>query len=494
MKELSPQINIIIFINSLLGFQNMFMTNINRLAAMDIGKLASRILFLCFVFSFWNCDKSRELSDSTNVDDLNITGINTTSFTATIKGELKNISKIDIALGKHGVLYCPKTDKAESIFKSWLEGNDNPDCHVYNTKDGFDNELFSAIIGPLYPETEYAFCLFSQGKDGSNRKISSVSTFTTGHFSPEFEELQIEDIHYIDATVKSSLKMDAKDAENCTRGLLLTEKPGGGINEALNITEITSLYNDDNPRFNVIVHGIKPDMNYYARLFVKYKGSDGNDTFLYGPEKAFSAKRSEEMAVDLGLPSGIKWAKCDLGEWEYNNDYQSDDLFFRWGSVVPSKRYDANKNNYEYWNETSNNYVEIGQEISNTEYDVAKVMMGGKWRMPKKEDVEELAEICNVKSFAEVEYNLYDHTKDQLIKDWCYEGIIIGPNNNRIKMSSNYMYWTGTVDEEQRPFDYCFYPIRDENSHGEVGNITLGTIFRKREEPHRIRPVWDPNL
>ena len=121
-------------------------------------------------------------------------------------------------------------------------------------------------------------------------------------------------------------------------------------------------------------------------------------------------------------------------------------------------------------------------------------MMGGKWRMPKKEDVEELAEICNVKSFAEVEYNLYDHTKDQLIKDWCYEGIIIGPNNNRIKMSSNYMYWTGTVDEEQRPFDYCFYPIRDENSHGEVGNITLGTIFRKREEPHRIRPVWDPNL
>ena len=172
-------------------------------------KKISAIFISIFLLS---CNNENTDIAETRSDDLRVNGVSTTAFTATISGVFDNISKIDIALGKNGILYCPKTDKAESIFKSWLEGNDNPDCHVYNTKDGFDNELFSAIIGPLYPETEYAFCLFSQGKDGSNRKISSVSTFTTGHFSPEFEELQIEDIHYIDATVKSSLKMDAKDA------------------------------------------------------------------------------------------------------------------------------------------------------------------------------------------------------------------------------------------------------------------------------------------
>ncbi len=451
-------------------------------------KKISAIFISIFLLS---CNNENTDIAETRSDDLRVNGVSTTAFTATISGVFDNISKIDIALGKNGVLYCPKTDKAESIFKSWLEGNDSPECSIYINKDGLNGESFNATIESLYPGTDYCCCLFSQGQSSDKRKISSVITFTTSIFNPEFKELIIENIHYIDASVRGSIMMNEADFSNCTIGILMNESAEEEINGMSVITEIDNKYGNN---FSIVVRGIKPDKTYYCRSFVKYIEADGIETYLYGPEKYFSTLLSENLYVDLGLPSGIKWAKCDLGEWEYNNDYQSDDLFFRWGSVVPSKRYDANKNNYEYWNKTSNNYVEIGQEISNTKYDVVKVMMGGKWRMPKKEDVEELAEICNVKSFAEVEYNLYDHTKDQLIKDWCYEGIIIGPNNNRIKMSSNYMYWTGTADEEQPPFDYCFYPIRDENSHSEVGNITLGTIFRKREEPHRIRPVWDPNL
>lgn len=455
-------------------------------------KKISAIFISIFLLS---CNNENTDIAETRSDDLRVNGVSTTAFTATISGVFDNISKIDIALGKNGILYCPKTDKAESIFKSWLEGNDNPDCHVYNTKDGFDNELFSAIIGPLYPETEYAFCLFSQGKDGSNRKISSVSTFTTGHFSPEFEELQIEDIHYIDATVKSSLKMDAKDAENCTRGLLLTEKPGGGINEALNITEITSLYNDDDPRFNVIVHGIKPDMNYYARLFVKYKGSDGNDTFLYGPEKTFSAKRSEEMAVDLGLPSGIMWANCDLGEWIFNADYHPDDLYYRWGSIKSVDRYDnTGKNGYEWWNSSDNCYVQIGTDISGSKYDVAHNLLGGKWRLPSKKDVEELINYCNTKQILDLSAIVWITEWEKYENVIRYAGNIIGPNNNRIMLQED-SWWTGAIsDDGVNACVFTYYAKKQQSSTVQVnrGEIVLRDV--PREEPNKIRAVWDPNM
>ena len=144
-------------------------------------------------------------------------------------------------------------------------------------------------------------------------------------------------------------------------------------------------------------------MNYYARLFVKYKGSDGNDTFLYGPEKAFSAKRSEEMAVDLGLPSGIMWANCDLGEWIFNADYHPDDLYYRWGSIKSVDRYDnTGKNGYEWWNSSDNCYVQIGTDISGSKYDVAHNLLGGKWRLPSKKDVEELINYCNTKQILDL--------------------------------------------------------------------------------------------
>ena len=105
--------------------------------------------------------------------------------------------------------------------------------------------------------------------------------------------------------------------------------------------------------------------------------------------------------VDLGLPSGTLWATYNVGASrpEESGDY------FAWGETTP------NKESYE-WETTQWLYVENGQkriskyntkseygEVDNLielelEDDAAYVNRGPEWRMPSKEQIDELIENC----------------------------------------------------------------------------------------------------
>ena len=157
--------------------------------------------------AFVSCEEdSNGGTDFQGSDDVKITGVKVTAFTASVTGTFQGLGKADVALGKHGVLYCPKSDKTDAIFKSWQDGNDTPECSVFKNKKGFNGESFSGTIEGLYPETEYSFCLFSQGQDGK-RKISSSATFKTSRFSPEFGEFKFTQINFIDAIATVCLLM-----------------------------------------------------------------------------------------------------------------------------------------------------------------------------------------------------------------------------------------------------------------------------------------------
>ena len=88
--------------------------------------------------------------------------------------------------------------------------------------------------------------------------------------------------------------------------------------------------------------------------------------------------------VDLGLPSGLKWATCNIGA---NKPEEYGD-YFAWGEVVSKKKYSLL--NYK---------VSLGlrmREISGTQYDAARYNWGGSWRLPSKLDFQELINICTI--------------------------------------------------------------------------------------------------
>lgn len=90
--------------------------------------------------------------------------------------------------------------------------------------------------------------------------------------------------------------------------------------------------------------------------------------------------------IDLNLPSGTLWACCNIG----TNKPEGYGYFYAWGETQTKNTY--NLTTYQYYNNSSNSYVNIGDEIAGTQYDVATAKWGSNWRMPSLAELQELFE------------------------------------------------------------------------------------------------------
>ena len=104
------------------------------------------------------------------------------------------------------------------------------------------------------------------------------------------------------------------------------------------------------------------------------------ENVVYKPnfvEDLYASRENE--AIDLDLPSGTKWASCNLGAsspLEYGAS-------FLWGETEVKDYIDVSTYTFE-----------CNEEVLPLEADAAHVILGGAWRMPTAEDCQEL--IANV--------------------------------------------------------------------------------------------------
>ena len=103
-------------------------------------------------------------------------------------------------------------------------------------------------------------------------------------------------------------------------------------------------------------------------------------------------------AVDLGMPSGTKWASCNVGATKP----EECGGYYAWGETEEKVNYTDVTYLYsrgedidldgEY--EEKERYKYLGPDISGTQYDVAHVKWGGDWRMPTLQQFKELLANC----------------------------------------------------------------------------------------------------
>lgn len=101
--------------------------------------------------------------------------------------------------------------------------------------------------------------------------------------------------------------------------------------------------------------------------------------------------------VDLGLPSGVKWAGWNVGATapeEYGH-------FYAYGEIEPKNDYTLENYEWLYYGyfegedlDVWEYYLKLGANFSGTNYDVAHVKWGEKWRMPTREEWHELFNNC----------------------------------------------------------------------------------------------------
>ena len=157
--------------------------------------------------------------------------------------------------------------------------------------------------------------------------------------------------------------------------------------------------------------------------------------------------------VDLGLPSGLLWATCNVGA-SSPEDYGD---YYAWGET---------KTKSEYNNTNSDNYGEYVDDISgNSQYDAARAKWGASWRIPTKSEFEELLSYCDL-----------EMTEINGVSG-C---LVIGPNGNQIFLpatgykngessmmaGSNGDYWSSTPESGRyNAYHFYFDVYNDNGSH-----------------------------
>lgn len=132
-------------------------------------------------------------------------------------------------------------------------------------------------------------------------------------------------------------------------------------------------------------------------------------------------------AIDLGLPSGTKWCCCNVGA----TSPEAYGGYYAWGETSEKSTY--TEDNYAYYDSNSGEYINIGEEISGTQYDVAHVRMGGAWRMSTLAQLQELISNCTYK------WTQLNGVNGQLVT---------GPNGGQVFFPAAGDRWYGSLDDD----------------------------------------------
>lgn len=141
--------------------------------------------------------------------------------------------------------------------------------------------------------------------------------------------------------------------------------------------------------------------------------------------------------VDLGLPSGLKWAKCNIGA-------ESPELYgnyYAWGETTPPA------NGYYNVENCSTMGVDLDDISGNPLYDAATANMGGTWRMPNNEEFRELIDVCRW------DWTLYN---DKIV----YK--VRGPSGNHILLPLCGQYDSSLSFEDEFGWYWSSTPYKDE--------------------------------
>ena len=178
--------------------------------------------------------------------------------------------------------------------------------------------------------------------------------------------------------------------------------------------------------------------------------------------------------VDLGLSIG--WAAKNIGA----DSPEMAGTYFAWGETTPKNSY--RMENYKFGIPPSKYNSDDGILTLELEDDAAHVNWGGKWRMPTREEEEELYDMC---TWTWTNMNGVDGFQ------------VTGPNGNSIFLPTSGLYDGDSTDDIKRKDTGGWYWSATKNGNRYACGICFPTpnnLYKnvpnhEREDGHVIRPV-----
>lgn len=221
---------------------------------------------------------------------------------------------------------------------------------------------------------------------------------------------------------------------------------------------------------NIVVTGVSPGTTALT-VTDKLSGQDIMLTVTVRPQAETPAE-----AIDLGLPSGTKWASHNIGA----TAPEAAGSYFAWGETGEKSAFSWE--NYLYGRDDMD-VDDIGKDIAGTVYDVASQKWGGSWRLPTDAQMTELVQYCTT--------------------EWTTVGgvncqKVTGPNGKFIILPAAGTYYGGKKDGTgvvgyywaSEPFPTGMYSyIYDGGLNLYIGDDGIGQSGFERYAGCTVRPV-----
>ena len=337
-----------------------------------------------------------------------------------------------------------------------------------------DESTYTAVLVNLKEETTYyvqyeALNAFSSTKDKNTYDFKTKKQVIL----PTVVTSAVTQITVSSAVMGGNITSDG-GATVTERGVVYSTSQNPDIND---INNFICPCGSGTGEFTYTATTLKSNTTYYVRAYAKNeKGT------AYGEQVSFTTAEAiseTPVYVDLGLPSGIKWADRNVGAtkpWEYGDH-------FAWGETSTKDNY--SEETYSHVKVIRGNYVIAKYKGSDysillAEDDAATAKWGGEWRMPTKEERDELYEYCNWEWTTKNGVEGYKVTSKQNGNSIFLPlaGCIDGDWTN----TAYGFYWTSTVNTENT---WNAYDI----------NFTSSSVLMNddvRVYGRSVRPVYGP--
>ena len=186
-------------------------------------------------------------------------------------------------------------------------------------------------------------------------------------------------------------------------------------NVAIHFTKAISV---DGATLNINSTGAKPIYYHGAALTRNVVKADNVVTLQYdgtrynivGIEGLQQSESPSDLWVDMGLPSGLKWARRNIDLTQANkfaaSEFQYECTFFSWGNTEGHNPISSSAFDYNWGSANDGPYASTpGAALTANmapSQDAARANLGAPWRMPKTEEYAEL--------FANIDYVQADGT------------------------------------------------------------------------------------
>ncbi|MCI5601433.1 MAG: hypothetical protein MR362_09040 [Hallerella sp.] len=200
-------------------------------------------------------------------------------------------------------------------------------------------------------------------------------------------------------------------------------------------------------------------------------------TFVLMAMSMLTACNNGLEAVDLGLPSGTKWASVNVGA-KSPADYGD---YFAWGETTPKR---------EYYQENSSTYgkQELNSSVSgNPKYDAATANWGNQWKLPTEKQMVELMKKCKWKRTTQ------KNSEGKMVKGYK----VTGRNGNSIFLpAAGYYDGSDLLGNGSKGYYWSSTPVEGFSTgayfldfDSEERNVTGIDRLHSRPRGQSIRPV-----